>query len=114
MGRTRYLVDAMVVERRSPSELARTHGVARGCPFRSFRTPDPAESGQVIRPKADTLGAERRHDVFGCQVRSAEAAVTSLRSIVVVGLGEVWATRNGLSKAGGQAGGKTSCQRSRN
>jgi transposase len=29
MGRARYLVDAMVVERRSPSELARTHGVAR-------------------------------------------------------------------------------------
>ena len=29
MGRARYLVEAMVVERRSPSQLARTHGVAR-------------------------------------------------------------------------------------
>src|SRR5579859_6540341 len=29
MGRARYLVDAMVVEGRSPTELARTHGVAR-------------------------------------------------------------------------------------
>jgi transposase InsO family protein len=29
MGRERYLVEAMVVEGRSPSELARTHGVAR-------------------------------------------------------------------------------------
>ena len=29
MGRERYLVAAMVVDRRSPSELARTHGVAR-------------------------------------------------------------------------------------
>lgn len=28
-GRERFLVEAMVVERRSPSELARTHGVAR-------------------------------------------------------------------------------------
>lgn len=29
MGRARYLVDAMVVEGRKPSELARVHGVAR-------------------------------------------------------------------------------------
>jgi len=29
MGRERYLVEAMVVEGRSPTELARTHGVAR-------------------------------------------------------------------------------------
>jgi transposase len=29
MGRPRYLVDAMVVEGRKPSELARAHGVAR-------------------------------------------------------------------------------------
>lgn len=29
MGRARYLVEAMVVEGRSPSQLARTHGVAR-------------------------------------------------------------------------------------
>ena len=29
MGRERYLVEAMVVEGRSPTELARSHGVAR-------------------------------------------------------------------------------------
>ena len=29
MGRARYLVDAMVVEGRSPTELARVHGIAR-------------------------------------------------------------------------------------
>jgi len=37
------------------------------CAFQRIRTTNPAESGHLIQSKADTVGAERRRDVFGCQ-----------------------------------------------
>src|SRR2546425_4147437 len=36
------------------------------CAFQRIRTTNPAESGHLIQSKADTVGAERRRDGFGC------------------------------------------------
>lgn len=88
MGRARYLVDAMVVEGRKPSELARAHGVARSWLYKLLarlrqggyaaleprsRWPHccPRQSSaeverEVVRPARRTVGArDLRLDVRG-------------------------------------------------
>ena len=76
MGRARYLVEAMVVERRRPSELARTHGVARswlytllarfregGYPALEPRSRRPRSSPQRIPAEVETEVVRLRQEL---------------------------------------------------
>ena len=50
-GVGRYIVDAVVLEHRSPTQLARDHGIVPGC--------EPSAAGDTIRLEAGKRSLER-------------------------------------------------------
>jgi leucine-zipper of insertion element IS481 len=76
MGLGRYMVDAVVLEGRSPTELARTHGISRswinelvarfrqgGYPALEPGSRRPRSCPHEVRPEVQTVVLELRHEL---------------------------------------------------